>query len=77
MAPRKVVIALLQVPCLEPSCQAEIGEPCKNQHPIHVRKKEQRYHKERTELARRVGIEYVDTLKDIDQLPGLPGVAPG
>jgi hypothetical protein len=62
---RRIEIALLSVPCI--TCGAKAEEDCKNQAPENV--KRPRFHRARTELARRVGIEYIDTLRDIDELP--------
>jgi hypothetical protein len=64
-APRRVAIAVISVPCI--TCGAKPEQDCKNQAPQFVKKP--RYHKARTEMARRVGLEYVDTLQEIDKLP--------
>lgn len=61
---RRIAIAVISVPCIE--CGAQPEQDCANQQPWF---KKPRYHKARTEMARRVGLEHIDTLEQIDALP--------
>lgn len=77
MAPRRIAIAVISVPCVKEvgGCGAEVEQPCfDSTWPPEAVKRRPRYHKCRTEMARRVGLEYVDTLEEIDALP--QGAAP-